>query len=284
MYLRDLVNMNKPDFLNYYSHCLDIGVSVCDDAEFQVSGNNVIGISLEGVQDKEVLLPSFVDVVYHGSVYIEFLDLNNVTSIEEDGFFKNIKLKRVVGNALFSCVDGAFSDCAKLESVSFPNLAFIGDFAFSNCPRLKDVNLPSLLLISDFAFTHTSLKEFRGENVESIGLCAFKSTKLQLLDAPSCKELKDTTMEHRGELLIRVAKGCKIYSSYTKFKSISEYISYSKLHPEAKPSEILRNISVHQYLRTGQQDKYEFQSEPGYYTDYDDYIELRYYTIVDNLS
>lgn len=81
---------------------------------------------------------------------------NNVSKIEPGAFAYSLYLKEVfIGENVLRLGDYAFSDCYKLETVSFSGsgLGIIGIGAFYNCTALKTINLPpELLTIGDLAF------------------------------------------------------------------------------------------------------------------------------------
>jgi hypothetical protein len=246
LYLIDLEDVNKPEFLDYYYRCIAFGIPVCEDADFRIDDNNQIGISLERVEDIDVTLPSFVDFVYHGGKYIQSLDLNKVTCIEEKGLVDSVSLEKVCGKELLTCKNKSFYLCSGLEEVDFPCLRTIGRSSFQGCVPLKDVNFPNLVLIEDYAFEFTNIHNFNGKQVEFIGDAAFQHTPLTILDVPNCKELHDIFKNKNKKVLLRVRKDCTIsVHRGTDYYSLSEYEKYAETHPGMSFSQICSVLSKH---------------------------------------
>jgi hypothetical protein len=260
--------MDRESFLDYYSRCITFDVRACEDAEFHVTYDNQIGINISMSLDKEVIIPSFVDFISTGSISIESIDLNNVTHIEPDAFYRCSKLREVIGMKLLTCGSFCFSQCNSLEKISLPSLESVDEYAFSDCYKLKEVNFPCLKTIGKYAFNHTGIREFSGERVEFVGKCAFNSTPLIILNVPNCKVLMDCKIAHANALLVRLGRGCKVYSSYETYKSLTEYTHYQNLHPEMKFNSIFHKLSTYQYYKSYYNgDKCVFYEDmDGYYT------------------
>lgn len=88
----------------------------------------------------------------------------------------------------------AFSDCALLSSVHFPNVRYISDFAFYGCRNLKNYDdLSNVVVMGDGAFCGTGLERARLTSLAGVPLGAFDS----------CRELESVTLcdevRHIGE-------------------------------------------------------------------------------------
>ncbi len=99
--------------------------------------------------------------------------------------------------------DGAFQDCAALESVTLPrSLRYIGSYAFAYCESLASVDIPGgVVQIDDGVFRDcVSLKTVRlGEGISVIGAYAFSGTAMEQIYLPA-------GISVMGE---RVFDGCK---------------------------------------------------------------------------
>jgi hypothetical protein len=244
LYLRDLVNVNKFEFLDYSHRCVALDIPVCEDADFIVNGRNQIGVGLERVTDIEVTLPSFVNFVYHGSKYIEFLNLNNVTVIKEDGLSHSSALTKVCGKKLLTCRNKSFYACLKLKEIDFPRLKTVGFSVFTGCFSLQNVDLPNLLSIENYAFENTCIYSFKGKKVKSIGDGAFQFTPLMFLDVPNCYELHNVCKQGNKKVFLRVRQDCIIsVHRGTDYYSLSEYEKYAESHQGMSCSQIRSVLS-----------------------------------------
>jgi hypothetical protein len=213
LYLRDFVNVEKEEFVEYFFRCLMCGLECCEDAEFAMNGENQIGISLERVRDEEVILPSFVDYLYGStSSSIKCLDLVNVTNMPEGYYERSLAIRKICGSKVLTCEDACFNLCYNLVSVDFPCLMSIGDSSFNSCSRLTEINLPNVESVGDYAFCSCEgLIEVDFPNLRAIGEGSFcRCMKLKTVNFPNVVSIDDYAFQHtaisnfRGEKVLTI--------------------------------------------------------------------------------
>lgn len=86
----------------------------------------------------------------------ETVIIPKTTSTIPAGYFRNSNVKKVyIPRNIKKIESGAFSDCACLETLSFPEeseLEYIGSYCFSNCKNLKSINVPKNAFLDYCAF------------------------------------------------------------------------------------------------------------------------------------
>ncbi len=97
---------------------------------------------------------NIADWAFVGTLYIEEIDLQNVTYIGEDAFYYCMNLRKLAIPEGVAEINGIFAYCISLESVTLPStLEKIGTSTFYNCSSLTSIVLPdSLTYIGSYAF------------------------------------------------------------------------------------------------------------------------------------
>lgn len=110
-----------------------------------------------------------------------------VSKVAKDGFKNRDEVKSVVIPYSYTEIgDSAFYGCDNLEKVYIDSKVLAGEseakttltvdsFAFAYCGKLVDLDLGGRAdKIGAYAFKETGITEFKSENVNSIGKCAFE--------------------------------------------------------------------------------------------------------------
>ena len=167
-----------------------VGLCACDvgivDKKYEPTADNYFtfvksedGKSYE-ISAKEAELPATVrlPIVYAGLP---------VSKVAKDGFKNRDEVKSVVIPYSYTEIgDSAFYGCDKLKKVYVDSKVqadesgaktslTIDGFAFAYCGKLVDLDLGGRVdKIGAYAFKETGITEFKSENVNSIGDCAFE--------------------------------------------------------------------------------------------------------------
>ena len=183
-YIREYRNSSNWSRFSEYIISLDNlqdnnNVTVTDDYGFVFSQNTLIEASYAG---SIITIPS--TYVNNGIEY-------PVLYIGERAF-RNLPVESVyMPDSILRIEREAFYRCENLKYVEFSSkLQYIGARAFMNCSQLEEIILPNdLLQIDEEAFCNCELSNvIFNQNIQIIGLAAFESNNLQMVDIPaSCQ-------------------------------------------------------------------------------------------------
>lgn len=96
----------------------------------------------------------------------------------------------------------AFRDCAKLTSVSFPNVTSISDYAFQNCSALTSVSFPNATSAENYVFQYCeALTSVYCPSLKRIGTSGFHTcSALTSADFPSATYISSYGFQNCGAL------------------------------------------------------------------------------------
>lgn len=187
-YIREYSNSSNWSRFSEYIISLDNlqdnnNVTVTDDYGFVFSQNTLIEASYAG---SIITIPS--TYVNNGIEY-------PVLYIGERAF-RNLPVESVyMPDSILRIEREAFYRCENLKYVEFSSkLQYIGARAFMNCSQLEEIILPNdLLQIDEEAFCNCELSNvIFNQNIQIIGLAAFESNNLQMVDIPaSCQIIEN---------------------------------------------------------------------------------------------
>ncbi|MDE5599489.1 MAG: leucine-rich repeat domain-containing protein, partial [Ureaplasma sp.] len=166
------VNVNSIVMSNFNFHVVPVGPQESPEDWFTWNGNQIIGLTNLGKQQKEIVLPSkatsITNNVFDKNKIIESVDmsLTSITSIPDGSssgnngnglglFCTAINLISIsLPPSLTSIGSVSFFDCTSLTSITIPNsVTTIGYGAFNNCTSLTSITIPnSVTTIGDRAF------------------------------------------------------------------------------------------------------------------------------------
>jgi len=161
------------------------------------------GTALYSSQAENVTIGNFL-IKYNGNA-TELVVENNLA----DYVFEGTKLQEVTINENVYLGEGAFSECIKLQEVTFNNND-VSDFCFENCTKLDTIN-GKVNSIGDFAFVKTKITSFKSESLKEIGSFAFYDSSLQNIDICTAT-LNDYALFGTKELSQISATGSLLYT------------------------------------------------------------------------
>lgn len=129
-----------------------------------------------------------MEKAFYGCSSLEFVDMpDHLMSIGENGFEDCISLKSISLSDIVRIAESAFRNCTSLSSLNI-DCDSLGKYAFYGCSNLNYVNL-STDKVPDSCFEDcTSLYDFVGRNITSIGSRAFSHcyslTNVDLTNSP----------------------------------------------------------------------------------------------------
>lgn len=145
-------SIESSDSINNLQYYGDMTIHSSNENYFLVSedGYNIIGLTEEGKNETELVIPYKINNYY-------------IKSIDSNAFKDNTQLfKAILPKSIISINDHAFDGCTNLTYINFPNtLTNIGEYAFNNT-KLKNINIPELVsYIDNYAFANCA-------NVDSV--------------------------------------------------------------------------------------------------------------------
>ena len=128
-------------------------------------------------------LKNVTEYAFFGCINLKSFDVSHVTTFEEAAFYGvplpkalNLNAAENIGLYAFYFDKNATGlEESALESVSAPNLTYIGIYAFYNNENLKSVSAPKLTTIDKLSFAGTAIEEFEvGDALTKVELHAFQ--------------------------------------------------------------------------------------------------------------
>lgn len=109
------------------------------------------------------------------------VNLEKVTKIGQDGFFKTALTAVNMGADSIELGNRVFGSCASLESFACKNLKDIPNTAFNGCAKLRSFTASGVETIGSSAFSKCAITEFNpaDSNIKSIGMRAFYNSTLE---------------------------------------------------------------------------------------------------------
>ena len=196
-----VVKMGKGVFMGSRAENIVIGTGI----------NKIPDFTFRSSKFKSMTIPDHIEEIgyqaFRGCEELEAIDLGNVSVIQDEAFWWNIKLTNVVlPDSVTQIGASAFENCDELQNVTIgSSVKTVGEKAFANCPQLQSVTIKegaeeigtkmfsgctsiagisipgSVLRIGDYAFSDVlgdsgyNLKTIvLNEGIESIGERAFR--------------------------------------------------------------------------------------------------------------
>ena len=168
-----------------------VGLCACDvgvvDKKYEPTADNYFTfVKIEGGNSYEISAKEGVELPATVRLPINH-DGRLVSKVAKDGFKNRDEVKSVVIPYSYTEIgDSAFYGCDKLKKVYVDSKEqadesgaktslTIDGFAFAYCGKLVDLDLGGRVdKIGAYAFKETGITEFKSENVNSIGDCAFE--------------------------------------------------------------------------------------------------------------
>lgn len=144
-----------------------------EDKEYLPSGDGFSKVIVESMYPVRINESNVVT-----SINIPNADIDlpsNATSIRNSAFLKSPVLHTISGDGITEIGVGAFTDCKRLVSISFPNCITVNQTAFKYCEKLETVELDNVELI----------------DAEAFGGCV----KLESIRLPKCSTLNKPFMD-----------------------------------------------------------------------------------------
>lgn len=177
-------------------------------------GSGAISGSAWGISGK---VGVFMQCPYLTSVKLPQTNTGVSLLVKDKTFFKSVNLVQVELGSTAEIQQEAFSGCAALRSIVFPNtLTKIGQKAFNQCTSLETVNFGKLKEIGNYGFSEcTSLNLTNSglpNTLETIGTYAFwKDTNLgKVVFGPALKKIDSYAFQKSGVEEVEFSKAARL--------------------------------------------------------------------------